>query len=115
MLQCDGFSVLYPSSSALALCCHPASEKHGGSCRGERLNVGKPELVRQIKTARCRSVCVCADEYAPQEEAGRERERERERERDFLLLRSLLLLKKNLFQKYVMRKLFFSICMCVRG
>lgn len=43
---------------------------------GERLNEGKPELVRQIKTARCcRSVCVCADEYAPQqlkEEAERE-------------------------------------------
>lgn len=39
--------------------------------------MGKPELVRQIKTARCRSVCVCADEYAPQqlkEEAERERE-----------------------------------------
>ncbi len=98
MLQCDGFSVLYPSSSALALCCHPASEKHGGSCRGERLNVGKPELVRQIKTARCRSVCVCADEYAPQEEAGRERERERERERLFTFKVSFITKKKIYFK-----------------
>lgn len=72
-------STVFQSYIRLRLRSHSAvilPQKNMAAVDGERLNEGKPELVRQIKTARCcRSVCVCADEYAPQqlkEEAERE-------------------------------------------